>query len=350
MTEQDTNNTAKSEKARTIVNEFKSGSIFEKINAISSIGGIVIAFVALWITLQISGLEGYFQSKLTLKNQQLEVSSKELDAKQVQISDANFVIEESSQRISRQARELEKQSERLQLLQSRIDVKENELLENQIKFEKISQEREKVRRAVNIANAEIALRDFSHRLLNASFGVRKKYPIDISKAVFIHPGKELIEVLSEQYDAVPSKNKASKTLFESLEMRCSLKVDKKFELPAIAANYHSIRIEFQNEIFFTNKDIDEKEYEKKKAEVKKYSCEKEKRKTAIINARENARDQVYECAAEILNIEPLVFDQLFDPGSFFFFDAYYDGNEQFQLDRLEELQVREKYTRKEECL
>ncbi len=73
MTGQDTNNQTNPKRKRTVLNEFYSGSIFEKINAISSIGGVVIAFVALWVTFQISGLEGYFQSVLE-PNSKLQLS------------------------------------------------------------------------------------------------------------------------------------------------------------------------------------------------------------------------------------------------------------------------------------
>lgn len=305
-----------------ILDQFRHGSIWEQLGAISSIGSLIIAIVALWSTFQISGLEGYFQSILKLRNQQLESASKRLDKTQEKIDLADIEIVKRNEIIRTKTKSLEllegnliSNAEKLQSLRERTMLMDIEIEEKTVAINRLLKEKQEIVNDVNFANAEIALRDFKNRLISVLLSSALFSEIDIRKPILFDPVDETISILMSQYIENPSKRKTTQMLFGKLEAECSSGESDIVKIAAIEVPYTAYGEEFDALARYQKGEIEQSEYIKirdaVRARVSKYSCATSRIESAISDARKNARNKIYKCAARILNTPPVQFDKIY---------------------------------------
>lgn len=301
--------------------------MFDWINAGSNIAVIIFGLVTLWMTIRISGLEDYFRSEVSQRNQEIIVTSQELHTARAGVEDARRALGEIKSQ--RDALEIE-----IDQINDLLQEKENDLLERIAEIENTRNENERllqrsreIKAVAEKFEKENALRDFYHRIFNADQTIRGTTQIDLYERITINPGEQLINVLSDQFEKYPNKNEFSKELMQSLSRVCTSKVSNTVNLnsmiikpPTLSEDESFIGFKRLN----SNREQNEHKTEEAAYYIRKenYKAEIDQRQNSIEKAKKEAYERLYLCAADFLKIGPEEFDRGFGYDVRAVFDHY----------------------------
>jgi flagellar motility protein MotE (MotC chaperone) len=303
--------------------------MFDWINAASSVAVIILGLVTLWVTIRVSGLEDYFRSAVAQRNQEIVATSRELEATRLGVENTQRDLAKlKSQRDS-----LEKEIDQLN---EQLQEKESDLLNRLAEIEDTKSENEgllvrsrQIRAVADRIEKENALRDFYFRNFNADQTIRGTTQIDLYERIIANPGEELIDTVLDQYKKYPNENKFSKELMRDLAGACAPNVSNSINLKSMIIKPPTLaeQTRFLTVHSFNSKQeqnayrAEEAAYQERK---ENYEAEIDERRNILETAKNEAYGKLYDCAADLLEVEPEEFDRTFGFDFRGVFDHYTD--------------------------
>jgi len=290
--------------------------ILDWINAASSIAVIMLGIVTLWVTVRISGLEDYFRSEVARRNQEIVTTSRELNAAKLGVEKAQRDLANIKSQRDSLEREIDQITELLQEKESDLVNRLAEIEDTRNENEGLLRRSRQIREIADRIEKENALRDFYFRNFNADQTIRGTTQIDLYKRITTNPGEKLIDTVLDQYKKYPNENKFSKELMQDLAGACAPKVSNSINLKSMIIEPPTL-VE-QRRFLTVQRFNSKKEQNAYKAEETAYQDRKEnyeteidERRSIIETAKKEAYENLYDCAADLLGIEPEEFDRGF---------------------------------------